>query len=129
MVSLKFDSGKNILYVEFTGEIRLQDISEYLRDLGKMKDLPDCLDIIHDLTKADYRLRPEQISEVFRLIATQLTKHSRIRVASIHENPHSTAISTIIRERNAFKNVEYRVYSTFEAGENWLGIKENDLTG
>jgi len=123
MVELKFDPKIEILKVKFSGSISLEDIEDYVQQIVNLDNLPSNLDILNDMLEVDQYVSADEVNKILRTIQPHLANFNKVRVASVHEKPQSTAISTLIRERNKFENMEYRVYSSFEAGMKWLMIK------
>lgn len=123
MVELNYDPKVEILKVKFTGSIGIEDIEDYVKRITSLDYLPNNLDILNDMTDVDRYVSVEEVNKVLRTIQPHLSKFTHIRVASVHEKPQSTAISTLIRERNKFENMEYRVYSSPQAAIEWLMIK------
>ena len=124
MVDIKFNSKYQIFYVTFSNVIDLDDIKYYLKKIEGFNKSHDFLDLIHDMRKADYSLEIDDIEKVFTISEKVASQFSTVRVGSIHHNAHSTAISTLIRERIDIENIEYRVYSTLEAAFEWLKVKK-----
>jgi hypothetical protein len=126
MIDIKFHRRYQILYVTFEGEVGFNDLDAYFAKLNKLELPVENLAIIHDMRKVDYQLPPHRIGEVLGLFARMSAKYKYVRVASIHENAHSTAISTIIRERIDIENLEYQVFSTLEFALDWLKVKKDN---
>lgn len=124
MIDIKFNSKYQILYVTFSGAVDFDDLELYLHKIKGLNESHEFLDIIHDMREIEYKLLPEKIGEILNVAKNSISKYSFLRVASVHQNAHSTAISTIIRERMEIKNIEYKVYSTIEAALDWLRIKK-----
>ncbi|MEA1878774.1 MAG: STAS/SEC14 domain-containing protein [Bacteroidota bacterium] len=123
MVELKYDPKIEILKVKFSGSIELEDIKDYVKRIVDLDDLPTNLDILNDMIDVDQYVSVDEVNKILRAVQPHLANYNRVRVASVHEKPQSTAISTLIRERNRFENMEYRVYSAQEAALEWLMIK------
>ena len=124
MIDIKFNSKYQILYVTFTDVVGFDDIELYMHKIKGLEESYEYLDIIHDMREADYKLKPDKIGDLLKIAKNITSRFSFLRVASVHQSAHSTAISTIIRERLEIKNVEYKVYSTVEAALDWLKIKK-----
>ena len=120
MVSLHFDPESHILRTVFTEGVTLDDMRAYMDQLKEIKIIPPDLNAIHDLTQAVQQILPEQISEMFEITREGVSRFGKVRIASVHLKPNTTAISTIIRERMEYSNVEYRLFSTMEAAEAWI---------
>lgn len=123
MVELNYDPKVEILKVKFTGSIGLEDIKDYVKRITDLDYLPTNLDILNDMIDVDQYVSVDEVNKILRTIQPHLSKFSHIRVASVHEKPQTTAISTLIRERNKFENMEYRVYSSLDAALEWLMVK------
>jgi len=124
MVDIKFNSKYRILYVTFSGVVGFDDLELYMHKIRGLREDYQFLDVIHDMREIEYKLQPEKIGDLLKTAKDVASKFSFLRVASVHQNAHSTAISTIIRERLEIKNVEYKVYSTIEAAFDWLKVKK-----
>jgi len=98
MIEYNFDPNIEILKVKFSGSIGLDDIKDYVNRIAELDNLSTNLNILNDMVDVH-------------------------QYVSVHEKPQSTAISTLIRERNRFRNMEYRVFSSSEAALEWLMIK------
>ena len=124
MIDIKFNSEYQILYVTFTGVVGFDDLELYMHKIKGLDESHEYLDVIHDMREIDYKLKPDRIGDILKVGKKVASRFSFLRVASVHQNAHSTAISTIIRERLELKNVEYKVYSSVEAALDWLKIKK-----
>jgi len=124
MIDIKFNSEYRILYVTFTGVVGFDDLELYMHKIKGLDESHEFLDVIHDMREIDYKLQPDKIGDLLKAAKSVTSRFTFLRVASVHQNAHSTAISTIIRERLEIKNVEYKVYSTVEAALDWLKVKK-----
>ncbi|MCD6346168.1 MAG: STAS/SEC14 domain-containing protein [Bacteroidales bacterium] len=119
---MTFNTKSQILAVRFAGHVSLDDFRDYVVKLNDLHDLPKTLNILHDFTRAEQSVQPGQIRMVFDILRLSASSFDKIRVASVHDKPITTAVSTLFRERMPYTNVEFRLFSTMEVAFAWLSI-------
>jgi len=119
---MTFNTKSQVLAVRFAGQVSLDDFRDYVVKLKDLHELPKNLNILHDFTRVEQYIQPGQIRELFDILRLTVSSFDRIRVASVHLRPITTAVSTLIRERMQYSNVEIRLFSTLEVAFAWLSI-------
>ncbi len=125
MVNTIFREADHLYIANFTGKVSLQDIRQYISELEQVPEYISRLNVIHDFRQAEESLQPHLINEMFAIIREPLSRFSKIRVASVHEKPQTTAISTIVKQRLNLRQVEYKIYCSMDSALGWIRIKQS----
>ena len=120
MVFSNFDHQKQILISRFENDINIEDITAYINATRLNKDYPRKLRILTDSSKSNMILSPEDLPKIVEANNNSLKEYTYIIDAIILENPHDTAISYLYKEISKNKNYFFKLFSTYEAANQWL---------
>jgi hypothetical protein len=122
MVDLKFVESECYIIVRFSGKVELADIETYIAKLAQAQISCQPLNLLHDFRDTDEMLSPAEITHMLDLLRKPLSRFPKIKIATLHCKPSTTAISSIIKRRMNIRNVQYRIFSSFEQATTWLKI-------
>jgi phosphoketolase len=118
----KFNQQSEILETEFTKDVTLEEIINYIISIKENKTYPRLLKVKTNATKANFDFSINALKTIAIENDKLLEKYDFIRHAIIVDNPRTTAISMLYKKL-AEKNDKYRfnVFSTDEGASDWLG--------
>jgi hypothetical protein len=120
MISYQYNHSKGFLEVFYTGVIVLEDLLEFGENIYSDASLPRNLYMITDATQAKYKITVSEFSTMFKSLKKHISAYELIKVAFIQSKPRETAISTLLSAQNPIPNYYHKVFSTWQAAENWL---------
>jgi len=118
MISYTFD--QNILFVTFNGNIKLEDIINYLKEFDKLDFLSEDLLLLYDLTNADINIAPTEIKIISQIADISTYDYNSTQTAFLVENPKITAYSTLFSNLAENSKTQRKIFSTKEAALKWL---------
>jgi hypothetical protein len=118
MISYTFD--QDILYITFTGEIKLEDIIEYLKEFDNLDSLPKNLHLLYDLVNAKLNIAPTEIKIISQIADISTHEYSSTKTAFLVDNPKVTAYSTLFSNVTTNPKTQRKIFSTKEAAIKWL---------
>ena len=101
-------------------DVVLDDIVQYIRRTKANKDYPRKLKILTDATKANMKLRPEDLKVIAEENALSVENYDFIADAFVADTALVAALSTLYKDVSKIPNYYFKVFSSFEAGLNWL---------
>ncbi len=122
MIEFNFNKSEQILYVECSGKIEINDMFKYVKKLGNDDTLPRKLLIIEDARKSDVQFTEKQLPELVTKLEDILPKYKTIRHSVIHSDPLNTAYAIILDNNVEKENYRLKVFSTVQAAKKWLII-------
>ena len=120
MIEFNFNKSEQILYVECSGEIEIDDMFKYVKKLGNDDTLPRKLLILEDAKKSYVQFTEKQLPELITKLEVILPKYKTIRHAVIHSEPLNTAYAIILDNKVEKENYRLKVFSTVQAARKWL---------
>jgi len=120
MITSRIDYDTGILYVDFKGEITLEDLLEHVTIKERRSHYPKKLKILTNATTAEFFLQPRDLVAVKEEMSRTLKKYKVIYDAFVVNHTKSTALSVFYMELATLDNYHFKVFSTKEAAENWL---------
>ena len=109
-----------ILYVEFTSDVNLQNIKDFLHEFQKIKKLPKELLILYDLRKTKINIHTNDIPEISELAVTVTKKFKTVNTAFVVDKPNLTAYSVLFSKLTSKDTTVRQVFSTMDAAVGWL---------
>lgn len=120
MYSINFNEKNKIIIVTFAGIMDKNEPLNYIKSLISIKNLPENLRIMQDFTKAHYGFEISDLDDIANTAKNHAKEFKTIKVASIHNKSVETAFSIIFAKLLESKNLNYKVFSTFEVARKWL---------
>lgn len=120
MVFSDFDHKKQILVTRFEGDVNLKEILDYIVSTRLNKKLPKKLRIITDSHKSNNLLIEEDLSVILEENKQSLKEFTYIIDAIILKDPLDTAMAYLYKELIKEDNYYFKLFSTYEAAENWV---------
>ena len=122
MIEISYDQEENIIHVERSGEISVEDLIGYInkidqeyRELKRVYILDDTRGSVWKFNhKKDY-------DRLFHEIDKRVRNFIRVYVALIVDTPKHTAMSDLyLLKTREIKNYFFRFFSSSEAAKSWL---------
>jgi hypothetical protein len=120
MYKINFNKKDNLLEVKVVGEITVDDMLNYIRQIGTYLEFTDKLYIFQDSRNIEPKLDLFDIPVVANEFEKVMKKFKFIKHADIHHLPASTAYALIYQYNTQFTNYKYEIFNTQEAAEGWL---------
>ncbi|WP_346858224.1 hypothetical protein [uncultured Draconibacterium sp.] len=121
MISTRYDSENNIVYLSHDGEITINDATKTLRMLKNTYNHLDYVYLLEDSRNSSFSFSISEIPILIKAVKENLYGIIEVRHADIVLSPLNTALSFIYGQMvNPIKNYKYRAFSTEEAAIAWL---------
>lgn len=120
MIDYSFNKKLGILEVTYKGIITVDELFDYGQMLYEDDSLPRDLKVLTDVTKGEYNILPEDITAILEKLRKHVSKYENMRVAFVHTNPKSLALSYLFERRLDTGKYQHRIFSTREGALNWL---------
>lgn len=120
MVYSEFDHHKQILISRFEEDIYLKEITDYIDSTRLNENYPRKLKIITDSKRSNMLLDIDDLPKIVEANNKSLAVYTYIIDAIIVENPNDTAIVYLYGELSKTKNYFFKLFSTYDAAQNWL---------
>ena len=122
MIKVEYKPQSGYLQSTYEGDIKKEDLIEYIDSTRLNKSYPRKLKILTDSTKANMILSKSDLKEVIKANMKSLMEYDFIMDAIITLNPKETAFSLLYREMSSTKKYKFEVFTTKEAAEKWLSV-------
>jgi len=121
------DSNLNLLVEVFHGEIYLKELDIIINEQMKNADFKSVSKVLTDSRLANILLNPMQIDEYIKGLKVQIEEINLVWAIVVND-PHSTALSFVIKNDSFFKN-RVGVFSSIEAASDFLllNLSQKDL--
>ena len=120
MISTHFNGKKGILETEWTGDVDLKQILDYINATQLNKDYPRRLKILTLALKANFKLSPEDLPKIVEANLKSIGQYEMVNDGIVLENPLDTALSYLYQKLSATNKYTFKVFSTSESAFNWL---------
>ena len=122
MVNYKYNKDSGILETEFTGQIEVKEIAEYILELSEDDTLPKGLRIYTNAARARFMpsVNPSQLSKLVKANKISLAKRDFIYDCFVVSGTIEMALGQLYREVSRTKKYKFNVVSTEEAALDWL---------
>jgi hypothetical protein len=123
MVSAKFNKETGILDSTFSGDVRVEEIIEYIDATKNNNTYPRLLKILTDATSANMIFEPEDIPKIVRANFQSLEKYDYIIDGIVVSSALETALTVLYQQFSRTNKYRFQMFSTREAAENWLEVQ------
>jgi phosphoketolase len=120
MVNSKFNQQTGILESEFTEDVTLTEIVDYIVSTKENIIYPRLLKIKTNATNANFKFSIDDLETIVIENDKSLEKYDFIIDAIIVDNPKTTVISMLYQELEKNDKYRFNVFSTDEGASNWL---------
>lgn len=127
MISHKLHEDQQIVEIQYTGNVYVQDIVDFINVLAAKSDLPKQLRAVTFATEANFMFSHSELSPIVEAMARLSKKIDSLNEAFIIDSPQSVVLATTFKIMNS-KTVNYHIeiFSTEEAAFRWQGIDHLD---
>ena len=120
MVFIEFDNKKGILNSVFEGDLALNDIVDYIREIKENTSYPRTLRILIDAREATANLTFEELSIVVEENKKSIENYQYSIEAVVITKPKETALLMLYKELAKNKKMKFQIFYTKEAAIDWL---------
>jgi len=122
MINYYFDNDHDVLESVFSGPVCMKDISDFMHDINKEKNLPGILNILVDARKAKFHIDPRDIPELAAFNYKLNKRFDHINNAILTDHPEETAISLLYRLASKSSRYHVKLFSMRENAMEWLSM-------
>lgn len=123
MIGSTFNEQLQIVEAKFKGDICLNEILGFVKNIGDNKFLPNICNIIIDATESYYSFGINELAKLAKNIEQNTSHFESIKGAVIHHNTEDTALSITLQRDFNYSKYQHRTFCTREAALEWLGVK------
>ncbi|MDA3893541.1 MAG: STAS/SEC14 domain-containing protein [Salinivirgaceae bacterium] len=123
MIGSTFNEQLQIIEVTFKGKIDLDELIQFIFNIGQNKYLPPSSKLIIDATRSHYSFGIDALEAIAKKIEANTLHFERLKGAFIHQNTRDTAISIYIERNKKFTSYEHKTFCTREAAIEWLLVE------
>jgi hypothetical protein len=110
-----------LLEMRITGHVSLNDIIEHYTMIADDESLPDDLRVLINCTEIQMDVKNKEIKKTMASLKKALKKHTYLKEAIVVSRPYATVIALLFGSMaRKFKNYKFKVFSTEDAGREWL---------
>lgn len=120
MITSNYNHKEDILETNFSGDINLEQILEYISFSSFDKEHPGVLKIISDCRNANFKISPDDIPTIAKATENILQYHPYIIDAIILANPYETALSFLYQKIKPIRKYIFEIFASRENGLEWL---------
>lgn len=121
MITVEFDTQKQLLHINYSGEINLTEIIDNITHIFMDLQLPSKLHILEDGTQAFYNLPQDANEQILKEMSKHVDKFGCVFVAFVQNKPLETAVNLEYEHDVLFPNFHYKVFSSRDNALKWLG--------
>lgn len=122
MISYDYNKTNDILYVQFSEEITIDMLLEYINTVGSDKTMPKILKILEDRRNGIFNFSIRENIKISKYAFQFAKNFDKVYLAALNDKPKETAY-TIDYQRllSKFTSTQStRAFSTFDAAQQWL---------
>ena len=120
MINSKFNLQTGILESEFTEDVILEEIINYIRSTKENKIYPRLLKIKTNAKNANFKFSIDDLKTIVIENEKSLEKYDFIIDAIIVDNPKTTVISMLYQELGENDKYRFNIFSTDKGASQWL---------
>ncbi len=120
MVIAKFNQQTGILDSNFTGDVTLKEVVDYIIATKENKSYPRKLKILTDATNSNMNFNASDLYAIVDENNKSLEQYQYIIDAIVIESPKETALSILYQEIAKNPKYKFRIFSTRDAAAEWL---------
>ncbi|MDZ7797443.1 MAG: hypothetical protein U5N56_10550 [Candidatus Marinimicrobia bacterium] len=120
MVRYSYDPGKNMIMADFTGNILIHDIIDFMREINSDKTLPAVLNIFIDARKARFTIEPAEIPRLAAMNYKMDRVFQQVNNAILTDNPNETALALLYEYASRSNHYHVKLFSLYENALSWL---------
>lgn len=127
MITFDYNKADDILYVQYSDEITIDELLNYISEVGDDDTYPRVLKILEDRRNGSFPFSIRENIKISKHAFQFAKKYKKVYVAAVNDKPKETAY-TIDYQRllSKFTSMQTtRAFSTFEAAQNWLFSIQN----
>jgi len=122
MINYDYNKIHDILYVQYSGEITIEELLNYISEVGNDNTYPRILKILEDRRNGSFPFSIRANIKISKHALKFAKKYKKVYMAALNDKPKETAY-TIDYQRllSKFTSTQTtRTFSTFEAAQQWL---------
>jgi hypothetical protein len=121
MRNYTYNEESMILETRTKGILKIEDIIEHYKKIGKEESLSRNLKILIDCRGTKMDIKINEIGQTYDTVKEVLLKYNDIREAILVDKPYETVIAVLFDNYNAdLESYSFKVFSTEDAARYWL---------
>lgn len=117
---ISFSEDIGLLHIRYVGILTIEDISASFKEAKRDFPLPKDLLVISNFLDAETNIRYTELHKLIRPTIDVIRSHKSIYDAIITDKPKGMAFSTLFKALIKKSNVNYKIFSTVEAAQEWI---------
>jgi len=122
MIEFSCREESGIVYVNFSGEVSLKEIEDYLDDFAKRREQTNELLILYDMRESYLEMKLDDVSTVLQMAEESTKLYEKVKSAYVVDNPQVAVFTTLFSAKADSGKTKRKVFSTKEAAVNWLEL-------
>lgn len=122
MISYNYNKSDDILYVQFSGDISIEDLLEHITTVGSNKEVPRILRTLEDRRGATFNFSIRDNLRIAQRAIQFAKNYNKVYLAALNEKPIGTAFAIdyqMLLSKFTSKQTS-KAFTTFEAAQHWL---------
>lgn len=121
MIEFRYNSEEDIIYLERSGDISLQDVLSCINSINQNFQSLQKLHIIDDLRHSVSTFKKEEYPVMINELKKRVNRYNQVKHAVIVNNPSDTALTILFAMKSkSIENYSFKIFSTIEAAKYWL---------
>ena len=120
MLTLNYDSEKNILRTMTEGVIGVEDMLRHYSTIIENDSFPRKLYVLIDCKGTSCTTKPAEIEIFYNKVKTAIQKYKQIREAILVNQPYETAFVVLFEKLIQIENYEFKIFYSEKVAMKWL---------
>ena len=120
MIDARIDRSKKIIFANYSGSIRLNDISDFYSQLSAEFKNWEKLKLVQDEREAEFPETKQVLENAKSLVDILNSSFNSIKIAIVQDRPMETAYSYLFLANSSAKNYTIKVFSVEENAVKWI---------
>lgn len=121
-ITYKYNETDKILYINYSGDITVDELIDYITNVGSNKVYPRVLKILEDRRDGHFKFSIRENIKISKHAIQFAKEYRKVYLAALNDKPKETAYTIdyqILLGKLSNKET-IKTFSTFEAAQNWL---------
>lgn len=118
--TINYQEEIELLTIRYAKHLTIADIIASMREANQNFPLSKNLKVISDFRKVESKMKYIELPKLIKPTLEVIKNHASILDAILVNKPHTTALSVLFKKLIRQSNVEYEIFTSIEAAEEWL---------
>jgi len=122
MISCEYNNADGILYVKYVGDITVEELLDYISEIGNNKNYPRVLKVLEDRRDTYFSFSIRENIRISKYALQFAKNYKKVFLAAVNDKPIDTAITIdyqMLMSKFTSKQI-IKAFTTFEAAQMWL---------